>query len=189
MAKKRTAWRDAQPALDVTKLIFVDETWVKTNMVRMHGWTPSGERLVDKTAHGHWKTSAFVAALCHDRVIAPGVFDGAINGELFLAWVEQVLAPDLRPGHIVVMDNLSSHKRAAVKQAIKAAGAEVRFLPPYSPDLNPIEMLFAKFKARLRRLRERTLEGLWNALGTISAEVTNDECINFFRHAGYFQSA
>lgn len=175
--------------LDVTKLIFVDETWVKTNMVRLRGRATRGQRLVDKTAHGHWKTSTFLAGLRYDGAIAPGVFDGAINGELFLAWVEQVLVPTLRRYDIVVMDNLSSHKRAAVKEAIEAAGAELRFLPPYSPDLNPIEMVFAKFKARLRSLREKTMDGLWKALGPISTEVTAQECANFFRHAGYQQSA
>jgi transposase len=189
VAAKRAAWRAAQPSFDITKLIFIDETWVKTNMVGLHGWAPRGERLIDKTAHGHWKTSTFLAGLRHDGVIAPGVFDGAINGASFLAWVEQVLVPTLQPGNIVVMDNLSSHKRAAVKQAITAAGAALLFLPPYSPDLNPIEMLFAKFKARLRSLRERTVDGLWKALGTISDDVTHNECANFFRHAGYFQSA
>ena len=158
-------------------------------MVRLRGRTARGKRLVDKTAHGHWKTSTFVAGLRHNAVIAPGVFDGAINGQLFLAWVEQVLVPSLQPGDIVVMDNLSSHKSAAVRTAIEAVGAQLRFLPPYSPDLNPIEMLFAKFKARLRALREKTVDGLWNALGTISDEVAPSECTNFLRHAGYFQSA
>ena len=133
MAEKRAAWRDGQATLDATKLIFVDETWVKTNMVRLRGRAQRGQRLVDKTAHGHWKTSTFIAALRLDGVIAPGVFDGAINGDLFLAWVEQVLVPTLRPGDVVVMDNLSSHKSAAVKHAIEAASAELRFLPPYSP--------------------------------------------------------
>jgi len=189
VARQRTAWRDAQSTFDVTKLVFIDETWVKTNMVRPRGRAPRGQRLVDKTAHGHWRTSTFLAGLRHDGVIAPGVFDGAINGALFLAWVEQVLVPTLRPGDIVVMDNLSSHKRAAVRQTIEAAGAALRFLPPYSPDLNPIEMLFAKFKAHLRSLREKTVDGVWKALGTISTEVTAEECTNFLRHAGYFQSA
>jgi DDE superfamily endonuclease len=133
VALKRTAWREAQPTLDVTQLIFVDETWVKTNMVRLHGRATRGQRLVDKTAHGHWKTSTFLAGLRDDGAIAPGVFDGAINGELFLAWVEQVLVPTLRLGDIVVMDTLSSHKRAAVKDAIEAAGAALSSCRPTAP--------------------------------------------------------
>ena len=188
MAEKRAAWRDGQATLDATKLIFVDETWVKTNMVRLRGRALQGQRLVDKTAHGHWKTSTFIAALRHDGVIAPGVFDGAVNGDLFLAWVEQVLVPTLRPGDVVVMDNLSSHKSAAVKHAIEAASAELRFLPPYSPDLNAIEMLFAKIKARLRALRQPTVDGLWQALGIVSNEVAASECANFIQHSGYRQS-
>ena len=158
-------------------------------MVRAYGRAPRGQRLIDKTAHGHWKTSTFIAGLRHDGMIAPGVFDGAINGDLFLAWVEQVLAPSLRVGDIVVLDNLSSHKQAAGKAAIEAKGAELRFLPPYSPDLNPIEMVFAKLKAQIRALAQKTVEGLWDALGKASGEVPASECANCFRHAGYFQSA
>jgi transposase len=161
---------------------------VKTNKVRLRGRALRGQRLVAKTAQGHWKTSTFIAALRHDGVIAPGVFDGAINGDLFLAWVEQVLVPTLRPGDVVVTDNLSSHKSAAVKHAIEAANAELRFLPPYSPDLNPIEMLFAKIKARLRALRRCTVDGLWHALGIVSNEVAASECANFIQHSGYRQS-
>ncbi len=189
MARQRADWQAGQPAPDPSKLIFVDETWAKTNMVRLLGRAPQGKRLIDKTAHGHWKTSTFIAGLRQDGVIAPGLFDGAINGDLFLAWVEQVLVPVLRKGDIVVMDNLSSHKRPAAKAAIEAAGAELRFLPPYSPDLNPIEMLFAKLKAMLRAMRETTIEGLWKAVGTAAAMVPAAECANFIRHAGYFQLA
>lgn len=189
MAEKRAAWQNGQAALDPAKLIFVDETWAKTNMVRLRGRAPQGKRLIDKTAHGHWKTSTFIAGLRLDGVIAPGVFDGAVNGDLFLAWVEQVLLPVLRPGDIVVMDNLSAHKRPAVRQVLAAAGAELRFLPPYSPDLNPIEMLFAKLKARLRAMRETTADGLWKALGIVADMISADECANFIRHAGYRQSA
>lgn len=158
-------------------------------MVRLRGRAPRGKRLIDRTAHGHWKTSTFIAGLRLDGVVAPGVFDGAINGDLFLAWVEQVLVPTLHPGDIVVADNLSSHKTAAARRAIEAAGAELRFLPPYSPDFNPIEMLFAKLKALLRARRETTVEGLWKALGVVSDMVSSNECANFIRHAGYRQSA
>ena len=122
-------------------------------------------------------------------MIAPGVFDGAINGDLFLAWIDQVLAPGLRAGDIVVLDNLSSHKLAAAKVAIEAKGAELRFLPPYSPDFNPIEMVFSKLKAQIRTLAQKTIEGLWAALGRLSDNVPASECANYFRHAGYFQSA
>jgi len=188
VAAQRTAWREQQPSLDPKKLIFIDETWVKTNMVRLRGRARRGQRLIGRTPHGHWKTSTFVAALRVDGLVAPGVFDGAINGELFLAWVEQVLTPVLRSGDIVVMDNLSSHKVAGVRAAIEAAGAQLRFLPAYSPDLNPIEMLFAKLKAVLRSLATRTVDALWTALGTVSGTVLPDECANFIRHAGYFQS-
>jgi transposase len=157
-------------------------------MVRVRGRARRGERLIDRTPHGHWKTSTFVGALRHDGLIAPGVFDGAINGELFLAWVKQVLVPVLRPGDLVVMDNLSSHKVAGVRTAIEAAGAKLLYLPPYSPDLNPIEMLFAKLKAIIRSLAAKTVEALWTALGRISQQVPPSECAAFIRHAGYFQS-
>lgn len=186
---RRDVWREQQPSLDPKKLIFIDETWVKTNMVRLRGRAPRGQRLIDRTPHGHWKTSTFVAGLRADGLVAPGVFDGAINGELFLAWVEQMLVPVLRAGDIVVMDNLSSHKGAAVRTAIEAAGAQLMFLPPYSPDLNPIEMVFAKLKSALRSLATRTVDALWTALGTISDHVKPAECANCIRHAGYFQSA
>ena len=147
------------------RLIFIDETWTKTNMARLYGWAAVGHRLVDAVPHGHWKTSTFIAGLRQDGLVAPCVFDGAINGELFLAYVEQVLVPTLQPGDIVVMDNLGSHKVAGVRRAIEAAGADLLYLPPYSPDLNPIEQAFAKLKALLRAKALRTVEALWNALG------------------------
>jgi transposase len=157
-------------------------------MVRLYGRSPRGTRLVDNSPHGHWKTSTFLAGLREDGMVAPAVFDGAINAELFLAYVEQILVPTLTPGDIVIMDNLSSHKKPAVRQAIEAAGASVRFLPAYSPDLNPIEMVFAKIKALLRAKALRTVEALWKALGEITGCVTPEECRNFIRHAGYVQS-
>jgi transposase len=188
VAKARTEWRDNQPTLNPGKLIFLDETWTKTNMVRLYGRSQRGTRLIDATPHGHWKTSTFIAALRADGLVAPAVFDGAINGDLFLAYVEQVLVPTLTPDDIVMMDNLSSHKKPAVRRAIEQAGASVRFLPAYSPDLNPIEQVFAKIKALLRAKALRTVDALWNALGSITACVSPEECKNFIRHAGYVQS-
>ena len=186
VATARTEWRENQPKLDADRLIFIDETWTKTNMVRLYGWAPVGHRLVDAVPHGHWKTSTFIAGLRQDGLVAPCVFNGAINGELFLAYVEQVLAPTLTRGDIVVMDNLGSHKVAGVRKAIEAAGARLLYLPPYSPDLNPIEQAFAKLKALLRAKALRTVEALWNALGDIVSCFSPDECANFLRHAGYF---
>ena len=158
-------------------------------MVRLRGRCPKGQRLVDRTPYGHWRTSTYIAGLRGDGLIAPAVFDGAINGEGFLAYVEQVLVPALRPGDTVIMDNLSSHKVAGVRRAIEAAGAKLLYLPPYSPDLNPIEMVFAKLKAILRAIAARTVDDLWKALGIVSDAVTATESANFIRKAGYFQSA
>ena len=155
-----------------------------------HGAHPRAlrARLVDTSPHGHWKTSTFIAGLREEGVVAPFVCDGAINGELFLAYVEQILVPTLRPGDHVIMDNLACHKKPAVRRAIEAAGAGVLFLPPYSPDLNPIEQLFAKLKALLRKKALRTMQALWDELGSIHDCVTPEECRNFIRHSGYFQS-
>ena len=189
IAQARAEWRERQPSLDPGKLIFIDETWTKTNMTRLYGWAEKGHRLVDATPHGHWNTSTFIAGLRQDGMIAPCVFKGAINGELFLAYIEQVLVPTLTRGDIVIMDNLSSHKVAGVRQAIEAAGASVLYLPSYSPDLNPIEQAFAKLKALLRAKALRTLEALWNAIGNIVSCFTPTECANFLRHTGYFRSA
>jgi transposase len=188
VAKARSEWRDNQPTLNPGKLIFLDETWTKTNMVRLYGRSKRGTRLIDARPHGHWKTSTLIAALRADGLVAPAVFDGAINGDLFLAYVEQVLVPTLTPDDTVVMDNLSSHKKPAVRRAIEEAGASVRFLPAYSPDLNPIEQVFAKLKALLRAKALRTVDALWNALGSITACVSPEQCKNFIRHAGYVES-
>jgi len=158
-------------------------------MMRLYGRAMRGQRLVDRVPHGHWKISTFVAGLRQDGMVAPCVIDGAINGEMFLAYVEQVLVPALRPGDTVIMDNLSSHKIAGVQTAIEAAGATLLFLPPYSPDLNPIEMAFAKLKSQLRAKALRAMEELWHALGPLSNAFSPTECANYFRHAGYFQSA
>jgi transposase len=165
--------------------VFVDETWAATNMARRYGRSPKGERLVCPVPHGHWKTTTFVAALRADGLTAPLVIDGALTGDLFVAYVEQVLAPALRPGDVVVLDNLASHKRAGARAAIEAAGAELRFLPAYSPDLNPIELAFSKLKALLRRAGERTIDGLWAFLGRALDAFAPAECQNYLRHAGY----
>jgi len=175
----------AQPGLDPTRLVFIDETWTSTNMARRYGRAPCGERLVAKVPHGHWKTTTFVAGIRVDGLSAPCVIDGPIDGETFLAYVEQILAPTLKPGDIVIMDNLSSHQVTGVRTAIEARGAVQRFLPPYSPDLNPIENLFAKLKALLRKAAERTVDGLWSKIGEIAGVFAPDECTNYFRNAGY----
>ena len=188
IAKARAEWRDKQPDLSPAQLVFIDESWTKTNMTRPRGRAPCGKRLVAAVPHGHWKTSTFIGALRCDGLVAPGVFDGAINGEMFLAYVEQVLVPTLKPGDVVIMDNLRSHKVSGVREAIEAAGASLMFIPPYSPDLNPIEMAFAKLKALLRAKAIRTVDALWKALGTLINCFTPQECANFLRHAGYFQS-
>ena len=185
MKAKREAWQAAQPALDPGRLVFVDETWASTNMTRRYGRSPKGQRLVCPVPHGHWKTTTFVAALRLDGLTAPLVIDGALNGDLFVAYVEQQLAPTLRPGDVVILDNLSSHKRAGVRVAIEAAGARLVYLPPYSPDLNPIERAFAKLKALLRQAGERTVEGLWDFLGKALDAFGPQECRNYFRHCGY----
>ena len=165
--------------------MFVDETWASTNMARRYGRSPKGERLVSPVPFGHWKTTTFVAALRADGLTAPTVIDGAMTGELFVAYVEQQLAPTLRPGDIVVLDNLAAHKRAAARAAIEAAGAEVRFLPPYSPDLNPIELAFAKLKHLLRSAGRRTIDALWAFLGQSLDAFAPNECRNYLRHCGY----
>ena len=188
VAKARAEWRARQPDLRPGRLVFIDETWTKTNMVRLYGRAAMGHRLVGAVPHGHWQTSTFIAGLRQDGLVAPCVFQGAINGTLFLAYVEQVLVPTLRAGDIVIMDNLASHKVAGVRRAIEAVGAILMFLPPYSPDLNPIEQAFAKLKALLRAKALRTVDALWNALGSLVGCFTAAECANYLRHAGYFQS-
>ena len=185
MKQQRDDWRAAQPSLDPTRLRFIDETWATTNMTRRYGRAPAGQRLVEAVPHGHWKTTTFVAALGADGLTAPMVVDGAMTGDLFVAYVERVLVPTLRAGDIVVMDNLSSHKRAQVRQAIEGAGGTLLYLPPYSPDLNPIEQAFAKLKALLRKARERTVEGLWALLGRVLDAFAPQECCNYLRHCGY----
>lgn len=154
-------------------------------MAPLRGWGPKGARLPGRAPHGHWRTLTFVGALRVDRIDAPCVFDGPMNGDLFRAYVEQVLAPTLRPGDVVVMDNLGSHKGAAVRRAIRAAGAHLLFLPPYSPDLNPIEQVFAKIKHLMRTASERTVNAVWKRLGTTLDSFSPQECANYLRNAGY----
>jgi transposase len=166
-------------------LVFIDETWAKTNMARTHGRAPRGERLRVGVPHGHWKTTTFVGALTLRGMIAPFVLNGPINRIAFEAYVGQVLVPELRPGDIVIMDNLSSHKGPQTRQMIEAAGASLLFLPPYSPDFNPIENAFSKLKAMLRKAAERTIDGLWDRIGTLIPAFTTQECANYFAAAGY----
>lgn len=176
---------DNQPELDPDHLIFIDETGTSTNMARLRGRAPRGERLVGKIPHGHWKTTTFIAGLRSTALTAPCVIDGPMNGNAFLAYVEQILAPTLAPGDIVVLDNLSAHKVPGVHNAIEAAGAMLLYLPPYSPDFNPIEQLFAKLKALLRKAAERSVEGLWARIAALLNAFTPEECANYFRNAGY----
>jgi transposase len=171
--------------MDASAFVFLDETFATTNMTRRYGRAPRGERVLDTVPHGHWKTTTFVAGLKHDAVIAPCVIDGPITGELFRAYVEQFLAPALGSGDVVVMDNLAAHKVAGVEKAIRAAGASVLYLPPYSPDLNPIEQVFAKLKALLRKAGTRTRDALWTAIGELLDAVHPDECANYISNCGY----
>ena len=166
-------------------MIFIDETWAKTNMTRLRGRAPRGQRLLAKSPHGHWQTTTLIAALGVEGVCCSTVVDGAIDGDLFEAFVQQVLVPQLRPGDLVVLDNLSSHKRQRTRQRIEAAGAALLFLPPYSPDLNPIEMIFAKVKQLLRSLECRTRDGLWHAMQSVLDQVTAADAANCFTHCGY----
>jgi transposase len=185
VARRRVQWKKYQSRLDPARLVFLDETWAKTNMTRRHGRCVRGQRLVAKVPHGRWRTLTFLAALRSDRIAAPCVIDGPINGESFLAYVEQMLVPTLKPGDIVIMDNLGSHKGQAVRRAIRAAGAKLFFLPPYSPDLNPIEQVFAKLKTLLRKAAERTVEATWKRIGALLGCFTQQECANYFANAGY----
>ena len=190
VAAARLVWFAGQPDLDPSRLVFVDETEVpraamNTKMARLHGRCLRGERLHASLPHSHWNTTTFVAGLRLDGLTAPLVLEGAMNGTAFLAWVEQFLVPTLSIGDVVVMDNLSSHKGPKVRAAIEAAGAELRFLPPYSPDFNPIEMAFSKLKALLRKAAERTRDALWNTVGSLIGTFAPTECASFFTAAGY----
>jgi transposase len=185
VARRRTRWKTYQGKLDPARLVFIDETWAKTNMTRLRGWAPRGRKLLAKAPQGRRRTLTFVAALRRDRIDAPFVLNGPINGKSFLAYVEQLLVPTLAPGDIVIMDNLGSHKGPAVRRAIRAAGAKPFFLPPYSPDLNPIEQVFAKLKTLLRKAAERTIETTWRRIGTLRDAFPPPECANYLRNSGY----
>ena len=185
VVEKRTQWRASQVQIDPAQVVFIDETWAKTNLTRRDGRSPLGTRLVEKTPCGRWQTATFLGALRATGFIAPLTVEGLLNGPLFRAWVEQHLAPVLNRGDIVVMDNLSSHKVAGVREAIEAVGAELRYLPPYSPDLNPIELAFSKLKKLLRDGAERTVDKLWELCGRILDQFTESECRNYFKHCGY----
>ena len=174
-----------QGRLDPRRLVFLDETWAKTNMTRRHGRCARGTRLVAKVPHGRWRTVTFPAALRHDRIAAPCVLDGPINGTSFCAYIEQFLVPSLSPGDIVIMDNLGSHKGKAVRRLIRSAGAKLFFLPRYSPDLNPIEQVFAKLKTLLRKTDPRTIEATWRSIGDLLGCFTPQECANYLANAGY----
>jgi transposase len=185
VARRRERWKRHQNKIDPARLVFIDETWAKTNMTRSHGRCAKGQRLIGRVPHGHWRTMTFLAALRSDRIDVPYVFDGPINGERFRAYVEQCLVPTLKPGDIVVLDNLGSHKSAAVRKAIRAAGAKLLFLPPYSPDLNPIEQVFSKLKSLLRKAAERSVEATWQRIGSLLDRFPPQECANYLRNAGY----
>ena len=186
MASARQEWKtELQPRLDPQKLVFIDETGTATNMARQRGRCRRGARLIGRVPHGHWKTTTLVAGLRVDAVAAPFVVDQAMSGQIFRTYVERCLVPTLAPGDIVIMDNLPAHKVSGVRQAIEAAGAVLLYLPPYSPDLNPIEQLFAKLKALLRKAAERTIEALWATIGRLLDDLPADECSRYLAHAGY----
>ena len=171
--------------IDPQRLVFLDETGANTKMTRRYGRAPRGQRVVGKVPHGHWKTTTFVAALRHDGLTAPLVVDGPMNGDVFLAYIRHVLLPTLRSGDIVVMDNLSCHKASSVRKAIESVGAQLAYLPPYSPDFNPIEQAYSKLKWLVRSAAERTVEGLWEFLGRALDRYPPSECLNYIRNSGY----
>jgi transposase len=177
--------RSEQPVLDAARLVFIDETGFTTNMVRRYGRCPAGQRLLCKTPYGHWRTTTFVAALRCTGLSAPMTLDGPMNGETFRAWIEQFLVPTLKPGEIVIMDNLPSHKVTGISDAIEATGARLRYLPPYSPDFNPIEQVFAKFKALLRKAAARTVTRLWREIAKALNKFSPQECAAYLAHCGY----
>jgi transposase len=185
VARARRRWIRQQGFLDTTRLVFIDETAITTNMVRARGRCLRGERLVSHVPQGEWKTITCIAGLRHNRMTAPMVIDGAMNGPAFLGYIEQCLGPTLRRDDIVVMDNCRVHKVAGVKEAIEARGARLEYLPAYSPDLNPIELSFSKFKAFLRKFSERTVGALCRRVGAFVRTLSRAECRNYFRHAGY----
>jgi transposase len=183
--RRRWRWFEAQPDLEPERLVFVDETGASTKMARRYGRSLRGMRCRAPVPHGHWKTTTFIGALRLEGLTAPMLLDGAMHGAAFLAYVEQVLVPTLAPGDIVIMDNLPAHRLVAARQAITAAGAELRFLPPYSPDFNPIEMAFSKLKAFLKKIAARTIDELWEAVARGIHTFSPTECEHYFAAAGY----
>lgn len=188
VAQARTRWRIDQKSLDPAKLVFIDETGTSTKMARLRGRAKRGRRVIGRIPWGHWKTVTFVAALRHDGVTAPFVIDRPMNGAIYIAYLRQCLVPTLQPGDIVNMDNLPAHKVEQVRQIIEAAGAQLRYLPAYSPDLNPIEQAFAKLKSHLRKAKERTVPALYDRIGTTLELFTPQECRNYFTNSGYAQT-
>ena len=185
MARRRRAWRRWQPRADPARLVFIDETWAKTNMQRLRGRAPRGERVVGVVPHGHWKTTTLIAALDLSGVRCSTLVDGAVNADVFSSFCAQVLCPQLRAGDLVVMDNLSSHKGQQVRTLVEGVGARPVFLPPYSPDLNPIELAFSKLKQLWRSLAARTVDLLWSSTQGLLDKITAGDAAGFFRHCGY----
>ena len=185
MARARRSWKRRQAMLNSTRLVFIDETAVNTKMLRLSGRCARGQRLIGCVPQGHWKTLTFVAGLRWNGMTAPCVIDGSMNGKTFLAYVDQSLAPTLKRNDVVIMDNLSAHKVPGVQEAIEARGAALRYLPQYSPDLNPIEMPFSKLKANLRKAEERPVPRLCRRIGSFARRLGATEARNYFRHAGY----
>ena len=181
----RAAWQDWQPTCDSTRLVFLDETSAATDMTRLHGRSLAGARCQAHAPGGHWKTTTFVGALRQDGMTAPFVLDGPMDGDAFLVYVREMLTPTLAAGDIVVLDNLPSHKVDGVRELVEATGATLRYLPPYSPDFNPLEQAFSKLKALLRKAAARSIEALWNAIGRIVNSFPAEECRHYFAHSGY----
>jgi transposase len=188
VVRRRTRWQRAIHHLDPERLVFIDETWIKTNMAPIRGWGIKGERLKGFAPHGRWRTLTFLAALRAEALTAPCVVDGPINGVIFRAWIEQFLLPVLRPGDIVVLDNLGSHRAQAIRSTILAAGAKLAYLPPYSPDFNPIEQLFAKVKHWLRMAQARSIDAIHDNIAKLVSAISKTECANYFRNVGYASS-
>ena len=188
MVEARRVWASKQSRLDARRLVFLDETWATTNMTPTRGWAPKGQRLLAAVPHGHWHTTTFLCGLRHDGLVAPLVLGGAINGAAFLAYIEQFLAPTLAKDDVVVLDTLGSHKVRGVREAIEARGASLLYLPPYSPDLNPIELAFSKLKRLLRDAGERTRPALWNTIGRLLKQFSPEECAAYMRHCGFAHS-